>query len=112
MGAFDDLLNSGVDLMETLTGDAFTQNGTAYVGNFRAADPIEQVNAGQQFNLHGKRNQIAVILYVARSQFTEAPLLWEDQQLIRLTPTPTEYTILTVNAEDPNAYVFVLIGSK
>jgi hypothetical protein len=52
------------------------------------------------------------VLHVARSQFTAAPLSWKNQKVLRITPTPAEYTVSTVNVDDPNVYAFVLIGKN
>ena len=114
---FDSILNAGVDLLEALSGDTFTHAGRAYVGNFRTGNSLEQAEGsafgsrdGGSFTSHGGMNRIVLVLYVARSQFTAPPLAWKNQKIQRATPTPAEYTVSSVNADDPNIYAFVLIG--
>lgn len=109
--AFDSILNAGVSLLESLSGDAFTHAGARYVGNFRTGNSLEQAEAGA-FSLHGGQARIVLVLHVARSQFTAAPLSWKNQKVSRITPTPAEYTVATVNVDDPNIYAFVLIGKN
>lgn len=109
--AFDSILNAGVGLLETLSGDAFTHNATTYAGNFRTGSPLEQAEAGA-FTQHGRQARTVLILYVARSQFSGVPLSWKDQKINRQTPTPAEYTVASVNTDDPNCYVFVLLGKN
>ena len=106
---FDSILNAGVDLLEALSGDTFTHAGRAYVGNFRTGSSLEQAEAGA-FSSHGGQSRAVLVLHVARSQFTAPPLAWKNQKIQRATPTPAEYTVSSVNADDPNIYAFVLIG--
>jgi hypothetical protein len=110
MDFFDSLLNQGAALLESLAGDAFTHNGESFVGNFRTGNSLEQADAAQVMGSHGFQMKIVVILHVTRSQFTAPPISWRRQKLQRLTPTPQEFTILSVNTDDPNVYAFVLVG--
>lgn len=112
MGSFDDYLNRGVALMETLAGDRFTHNGRQYVGNFRTGNSLEQAEAGEEMRSHGYLSQVLVILHVSRAQFESHPTTWKRQKLHRLTPAPAEYTVLSVNIDDPNVYAIVLLGRQ
>lgn len=105
-------MNSGVGLLETLAGDRFTHNGAAFVGNFRTGNSLEQADAAGVMTAHGYESKIVLILHVARSQFTASPVTWKRQKIKRLTPTAQEYTVLSVNTDDPNVYAFVLIGRQ
>jgi len=106
---FDAILNAGVSLLETLSGDVFTHAGSRYVGNFRTGNSLEQAEAGA-FSSHGGQARVVLVLHVARSQFSTVPLGWKNQKIQRATPTPAEYTVSAVNTDDPNVYAFVLIG--
>ena len=107
--AFDAILNSGVSLLESLSGDPFTQAGARYTGNFRTGSPLEQAEAGG-FSSHGGQSRTVVICAVARSQFSAPPISWKNQKVQRLAPTAAEYTVASVHTDDPNVYTFVLIG--
>lgn len=106
---FDAILNAGVSLLETLSGDVFKHNGTSYVGNFRTGNSLEQAEAGS-FTSHGGQVRVVLVLHVARSQFSVPPLGWKNQKIFRTTPTPAEYTVSAVNTDDPNIYALILIG--
>lgn len=108
---FDNILNSGVSLLEALSGDVFTHAGTSYVGNFRTGNSLEQAEAGA-FTQHGGQSRIVLILQVARSQFTALPISWKNQKITRTTPTPAEFTVSAVHTDDPNIFSFVLIGRQ
>lgn len=112
MSSFDAYLNRGVALLETLAGDRFTHNGRGFVGNFRTGNSLEQAEAADVMRSHGYQSQVVLILHVSRSQFDSHPLLWKRSKIQRLTPTPAEYTVLSVNTDDPNIYAFVLIGRQ
>jgi hypothetical protein len=106
---FDSILNAGVSLLEDLAGDDFTHAGATYRGNFRTGTSLEQAEAGA-FSSHGGQSRAVLILQVARSRFSAVPLAWKNQKIQRKTPTPAEYTVSSVNADDPNLFSFVLIG--
>lgn len=109
--AFDAILNAGVSLLETLSGDSFRHAGATYTGNFRTGNSLEQAEAGS-FSMHGGQTRTVLILHVARSQFSAVPYSWKNQKISRETPTPAEYTVAAVNTDDPNIYAFILIGTN
>lgn len=111
--SFESAMNSGVDLMETLAGDSFTIGGASFVGNFRTGNSLEQAEASEAMRLHGyPQAGVVLILHVARSRFSAPPLDWKRQKIKRLTPTPAEYTVASINTDDPNVYALVLIGRQ
>lgn len=111
MTDFDNILNAGVALVETLSGDSFTHGGETFTGNFRTGNAMEQAEASS-FSSHGSQSQTVVILYAARSQFSLPPFEWKNQKILRTTPTATEYIVASVNTDDPNVYAFVCVARK
>lgn len=110
--AFSGLLAAGVELLEATAGDAFTHNGQRYIGNFRTGNSLEQADAGVSMGAHGFEAKTISILFVSRSQFDAPPVSWKRQKILRETPTPAEYTIASINFEDPDVFAFVLIGRQ
>lgn len=110
--AFSGLLAAGVALLETTAGDTFTHNGKSYVGNFRTGNSLEQTDAGVTMGAHGFEAKTVSILFVSRAQFDAPPVSWKRQKILRETPTPAEYTIASINFEDPDVFAFVLVGRQ